>query len=410
MNLKLSKSSICSSSKIAITGSKSEANRLLILNALFDQIDIKNLSNSDDTQVLQKALSSTEAIIDVHHAGTAMRFLTAYLAIQDNKTRVLTGSSRMQERPIGVLVDALKMLGADISYQDKDGFPPLLITGKTITAQQVTLQANVSSQFISALVLIAPMLKNGLELILEGQITSRPYIQMTLSLLESIGVTTEFKDNRIKVYPVDSSEIKPKIIVVESDWSSASYYYSIVALSEVGTTIELSSYYKESLQGDSALVEIYEAFGVTTTFRDTSIQLTKISTEVKGRLEFNLNNSPDIAQTIAVTSFAMGISCDLYGLHTLKIKETDRLIALKTELTKFGADVTITDESLHIESSININSNVAIDTYQDHRMAMAFAPMALKTDVVIRESEVVSKSYPEFWNDLKSLGIQINKI
>ena len=411
MNLRLNKSELHPSSNVVITGSKSESNRMLILQALFEELEIDNLSNSDDTQVLQKALSSNDEVIDVHHAGTAMRFLTAYLSIQENKTSVLTGSSRMKERPIGVLVDALRMLGADISYREKEGFPPLLIKGKKLDKHQVTLKADVSSQYISALLLIAPVLKNGLQLALEGEITSIPYIKMTLSLLNELGVETEFTDNVISVNSFKSNinVLKNATFVVESDWSSASYFYSIVALSKIGTTIELSSYKQNSLQGDSSLVEIYKEFGVATQFKNNSIQLIKTENGL-GNKSFNLNKSPDIAQTIVVTAFAMGVSCDLYGLHTLKIKETDRLEALKTELTKFGAEVVITNDSLHLKNASSIKSTVNVDTYQDHRMAMAFAPLALKTDLVINDSEVVSKSYPEFWNDLKTLGIQINKI
>lgn len=411
MDLKLSHSIVNPSNKITITGSKSESNRVLILQTLFNELIIENISNSDDTQVLQKALSSKDEVIDVHHAGTAMRFLTAYSSIQENKTSVLTGSSRMQERPIGVLVDALRNLGADISYKENEGFPPLLIKGKALEVNKVNLKADVSSQYISALVLIAPVLKNGLQLTLNGKITSIPYINMTLSLLNELGIKTEFIDNVIKVEPLkDSVELlENKVFVVESDWSSASYYYSIVALSEIGTTIQLSSYKESSLQGDSNLVEIYKEFGVTTKFKDNSLHLTKTYSG-RGDKSFNLNNSPDIAQTIVVTAFAMGLSCDLYGLHTLKIKETDRLEALKTELTKFGAEVSVTNDSLHLKSTSNIKQGVCVDTYQDHRMAMAFAPLALRKNLTIKESEVVSKSYPEFWNDLKTLGFQINKI
>ncbi|MGB1268246.1 MAG: 3-phosphoshikimate 1-carboxyvinyltransferase [Flavobacteriaceae bacterium] len=411
MDLKLNKSEVYPFNKVIITGSKSEANRILILQALFENLEIENLSNSDDTQVLQKALSSEDEVVDVHHAGTAMRFLTAYLAVKVNKECVLTGSSRMKERPIGVLVDALRSLGADISYKENEGFPPLLIKGKTLDINYVNLKADVSSQYISALLLIAPALKNGLKLTLEGEVTSIPYIKMTLSLLNELGVKTEFVDNIIKVEPKsDAVEVlRNKVFIVESDWSSASYFYSIVALSEIGTTIELSFYKKNSLQGDSSLAAIYKEFGVTTKFSSNSIHLTKTDSGISDK-SFNLNSSPDIAQTIVVTAFAMGLSCDLYGLHTLKIKETDRLEALKNELTKLGAKISVTNKSLHLKQTKSIKSAVQIETYQDHRMAMAFAPLALKTDVIIKDSEVVSKSYPEFWNDLKLLGIQINKI
>lgn len=408
MNLKLSRSVINNTNSIIVSGSKSEANRVLILQALFEGLAIENLSNSDDTKVLQKALLENTAVVDIHHAGTAMRFLTAYFSIQEGKEIELTGSSRMKERPIGVLVDALRSLGADIIYKENEGFPPLLIKGKSLNKSKVSLKANVSSQYISALLLIAPVLENGLEITLEGEITSVPYIKMTLSLLRDLGVVSEFSGHVISVKPLQKSN-NNTTFVVESDWSSASYFYSIIALSEIGTTIKLSSYKENSLQGDKNLVDIYKEFGVVTRFENNSILLTKTQTGL-GKKSFNLNNSPDIAQTIVVTAFALGLPCDLYGLHTLKIKETDRLEALKIELTKFGADISVTNDSLHLKAASNIKSAVNVHTYQDHRMAMAFAPLALKTDLIINESEVVSKSYPEFWNDLKTLGIQINKI
>ena len=410
MILNLHKSTVTKDAPfIQITGSKSEANRLLILQALFEGLKINNLSNSDDSQVLQKALQSPSDVINIHHAGTAMRFLTAYFAIQSNREVVLTGSSRMKDRPIGVLVDALRMLGADINYEEKEGFPPLRIKGKKILKSEVSLKANVSSQYISALLLVAPVLKNGLQLTLEGEVTSVPYINMTLKLLNQMEVKTSFEGNVVKVHPVAENSVSQSeySITVESDWSSASYFYSIIALSEVGQSITLSSYKEDSLQGDSSLVNIYKEFGVTTTFEKNQIRITKKEECSSKSLKFELNNSPDIAQTIGVTCFGLGISCDLFGLHTLKIKETDRLEALKIELEKLGATVSITAESLHLKSSSNIKNNVSIDTYQDHRMAMAFAPLALKTSLKINEAEVVSKSYPSFWDDLKSIGIQI---
>jgi len=411
MILALKNSKLKTRQYIEVTGSKSESNRLLILQGLFESLEIENLSNSDDTQVLQKALQSSSDSIDIHHAGTAMRFLTAYLSIQEKGETLLTGSSRMKERPIGVLVDALRMLGADISYQEKEGFPPLLIKGKSIVKNKVSLKANVSSQYISALLLIGTVLDNGVILFLEGGVTSTPYIYMTLNLLNEIGVKTSFKENVISVSPKGASLFKDskKSIVVESDWSSASYFYSLVALSAIGTVVTLSSYKKESLQGDSALVDIYTQFGVETTFVGNSIQLKKIDANRDSKT-FYLENTPDIAQTIAVTSFGLGVACDLYGLHTLKIKETDRLEALKVELEKLGATVKITENSLHLKQATSIHDNIAIDTYQDHRMAMAFAPLVLKTSLKINDAEVVSKSFPSFWTDLKMLGIQINKI
>ena len=420
MNLLLQSSSIQHPASIKITGSKSETNRLLLLQALYPNLTLENTSNSDDSEVMLKALQNSQLptpnsqLIDVHHAGTAMRFLTAFFAIQEGKEVVLTGSSRMKERPIKILVEALNQLGADIRYEENKGFPPIKIIGKKLIQNKVSLPANVSSQYISALLLIAPKLENGLELILEGEITSIPYIKMTLALLNEIGVKTSFVGNKISIKP--QFTIHNSQFIIESDWSSASYWYSIVALSEIGFQVTLSSYKENSLQGDSALVEIYQDFGVETTFNtDNSISISKVNfknaSPVRAKLSsqksliFNLQSSPDIAQTIAVTCFGLGMGCDLTGLHTLKIKETDRLEALKMELTKLGATVSVTNDSLHLKSSSEIKANISISTYQDHRMAMAFAPLALKVPIVIEEAEVVSKSYPDFWKDLALIGI-----
>ncbi|MGV8814920.1 MAG: 3-phosphoshikimate 1-carboxyvinyltransferase [Gelidibacter sp.] len=395
--------------KIVITGSKSESNRLLLLQALYPELQIQNVSNSDDSEVMQKALKSTSNLIDINHAGTAMRFLTAFFSTQEGREITITGSARMKERPIQVLVEALNALGADISYLEAEGCPPLRINGKSLLKDQVTLKANVSSQYISALLLIAPKLNNGLELTLEGEITSVPYINMTLDLLNQIAVETSFENNKIKVSPLKSLNAYQKALTVESDWSSASYFYSIVALAPVGTEITLSSYKKDSLQGDSVLATIYTDFGVVTTFDNNSITLSKKTDCLLQTVDCQLKNAPDIAQTIAVTCFGLGVGCHLTGLHTLKIKETDRLVALKTELEKLGAQVEITNDSLKLKSSANITDHVAIGTYHDHRMAMAFAPLGLKTNLQIEDAMVVSKSYPTFWEDLKAIGFKIAK-
>lgn len=394
-------------SAIKITGSKSESNRLLLLQALYPNIKIENLSNSDDAIVMQKGIKVSKGEVDIHHAGTAMRFLTTYFSCQDGKEVVLTGSKRMTERPIGVLVDALKSLGADITYLENSGYPPLHIKGKKITANKVSLPANISSQYISSLVLTAPSLDNGLELELVGKITSVPYIKMTLALLTQIGVENSFEGNTIKVAPKKS--VSNTTLVVESDWSSASYFYSIVAMSAVGTEITLSAYKKDSLQGDSVLADIYTDFGVETTFLDAKVVLKKITDKETQEITKDLSNAPDIAQTIAVTVFGLGLGCHLTGLHTLKIKETDRLEALKTELTKLGASITVTDKTLTIKPTTKINKDIAIDTYNDHRMGMAFAPLALKTNLFINDAGVVSKSYPDFWTDLKLLKFDVKE-
>ncbi len=406
------KGELAKQSAISITGSKSETNRLLLLQALFPNITLANTSNSDDSEVMQKALQSNgfskSQEIDIHHAGTAMRFLTAFFAVNEGREVVLTGSPRMKERPIKVLVEALQQLGAQISYENEEGYPPIRIKGQKIIANKVSIAANVSSQYISALLLIAPKLENGIEITLVGEITSIPYIKMTLALLNDLNIQTGFEGNLIKVYP--KQEVETKVMTVESDWSSASYFFSIVALSAVGTEIKLSSYKQNSLQGDSSLVEIYKNLGVATVFENNSIILRKTATSNLETLDWNLNSSPDIAQTIVVTCLGLGIGCHLTGLHTLKIKETDRLEALRIELTKLGANISVTNDSLTLVASTEINSNVKIATYNDHRMAMAFAPLALKVPILIENAEVVSKSYPDFWEDLKNIGFGISEI
>ncbi len=396
------------SDEITISGSKSESNRLLILQNLFPEVAIENLSDSDDSIHMQHALSTKEEVVDIGHAGTAMRFLTSYFAIKSGREVVLTGSERMQNRPIEILVNALKDLGADISYEAKVGYPPIRIKGKHITKEKVQINGNVSSQYISSLLLIAAKLENGLEIELVGKITSIPYIKMTLSLLNQLAIETSFEGNIIKVFPKEA--IQKQTVVVESDWSSASYFYSIIASAAIGSSIKLSAYKEESLQGDSCLSEIYTHFGVATVFGKDCVTLKK---EYKTNLEtliIDLKNAPDIAQTIVVTCFSEGISCNLTGLHTLKIKETDRLEALKEELTNLGASISVTNDSLHLEQSSEINQNIAIKTYNDHRMAMAFAPLALKVPIKILNAEVVTKSFQKFWDDMQQIGIKLEEL
>ena len=396
------------SDEITISGSKSESNRLLILQNLFPEVAIENLSDSDDSIHMQHALSTKEEVVDIGHAGTAMRFLTSYFAIKSGREVVLTGSERMQNRPIEILVNALKDLGADISYEAKVGYPPIRIKGKHITKEKVQINGNVSSQYISSLLLIAAKLENGLEIELVGKITSIPYIKMTLSLLNQLAIETSFEGNIIKVFPKEA--IQKQTVVVESDWSSASYFYSIIASAAIGSSIKLSAYKEESLQGDSCLSEIYTHFGVATVFGKDCVTLKK---EHKTNLEtliIDLKNAPDIAQTIVVTCFSEGISCNLTGLHTLKIKETDRLEALKEELTNLGASISVTNDSLHLEQSSEINQNIAIKTYNDHRMAMAFAPLALKVPIKILNAEVVTKSFQKFWDDMQQIGVKLEEL
>lgn len=384
-----------------ITGSKSESNRLLILQALYPSIEIHNLSNSDDTNLMLNALNSSENEINIGHAGTTMRFLTSYFAVKPNSEIILTGSPRMQERPIKILVDALQSLGAKIEYVKNEGYPPLKITGTELTDNKVKIDGSVSSQYISSLLLIAPTLPEGLTIEFEGKITSIPYIQMTLSLLNELGVATHFEGQFITVAP--TKEIKNTEFTVESDWSSASYAYSFVALSENGK-LDISSYKQNSLQGDSVLQDVYTEFGVKTSFNEHTLLLEKIEDfTLPERVEFDLVKAPDIAQTIAVTAFGLGIECHMTGLHTLKIKETDRIIALYNELTKLGATIEYTDETLTVKAfNGEIKTDVHIATYNDHRMAMAFAPLLLKTNINIDDAGVVSKSYPSFWEDYET--------
>ena len=407
MHLFLQNSTINPRTDITITGSKSESNRLLLLKALFENLEIQNVSNSDDSQYMLKALSTESTTVDIHHAGTAMRFLTAYFATLEGSTILLTGSQRMQERPIKILVDALKDLGADIEYENQEGYPPLRITGKKLLTDEVGMKANVSSQYISALVLMATKLENGLKLHLDGKITSVPYINMTLSLLEQIGVETSFEGQTIHVKPY--LETDSKTLTVESDWSSASYFYSIVALSPLGTQVCLSTYKKDSLQGDAVLKDIYKQMGVETTFDGSKIILKKINNTLPGSIDIDLANAPDIAQTIVVTCLGLQVQCRLTGLHTLKIKETDRLEALKSEIYKFGTDLNITNDSLSLLNPKPLESAAIVETYNDHRMAMAFAPLALLTSFSIKEAEVVSKSFPDFWKNLLELGLNISE-
>ena len=394
--------------ELSLTGSKSITNRLLILRSIYPSLKIKNMSESQDTVVLENALKSSKNIKDVGHAGTAMRFLTAYYSTLKDGEVILKGSRRMHERPIYPLVNCLKLIGADISYLEKDGFPPLKIRGKKLNSQKVEISSNVSSQFISAILLIAPKLIDGLVIELKGELISKPYIEMSLHLLNNLGIKTSFKSNLINVGYLE--KIQHTNITVESDWSSASYWYSIVALCEKAE-VKLNNFYENSIQGDSILIKYYKALGVETKFIENKIVLTKIKDfSCPKNLNLNLVDSPDLAQTIAVTCFGLGISCFLYGLQTLNIKETKRLIALKNELTKLGANLDVTENSLKLFKTKEIKKNITINTYQDHRMAMSFAPLSLKIPILIDDPYVVVKSYPKFWDDLKTAGFIIEPI
>lgn len=408
----LKKSTLKADQTIAITGSKSISNRLLILRHLFNNINIENLSNSQDTELLQKALANPGDTIDINHAGTAMRFLTSFFAIQDGKVTTLTGSARMKQRPIKPLVTALRDLGADIEYLENDGFPPLKIKGKKIEKSSVTIPANISSQFITSLMLIGAKLQNGLEIKLEGKITSVPYLMMTLKILNSVGIIAKFEENSIIISPDIHTEKSSQSIshTVESDWSSASYFYSLAAIGR--KSISLKSFRPNSLQGDSALKEIYwENFGVNTISdaADNKISLfPDNSFTAPEKIELDMNHCPDIAQTLCVTAAALKIPFEITGLETLKVKETDRLQALKNELFKIGCSTEITDESIRSVKFFEPDDNILIKTYHDHRMAMSFAPFSLMKEMEIEDEQVVEKSYPEFWEDFANVTEVLN--
>ena len=403
MDIRLKKKRIKNDNNLTLNigGSKSETNRLLLLQSLYPNLQIENASPSKDSEAMYRGLHSGESTIDIGDAGTAMRFLTAYYAACQSKEVILTGSARMQERPIGILVEALRQLGAAIYYSKGEGFPPLHIQGKQLEGGSLSIKANVSSQYISALLLVAPSFTNGLSLHLDGEITSFPYLRMTLSLLNELGIVGTFEDNTFTIEHTPA--VAPQMIVVEPDWSSASYFYSMVALSPVGTSLYMNHYKERSLQGDRIVADIYQSFGVRTIFWGDKIQLIKERDLLSPIFSYNLMDCPDIAQTIAVTCFGLGIECFLSGLHTLNIKETNRLEALKNELTKLNAEVHISKEEIWVGSARKITRNISIDTYNDHRMAMAFAPLALKVPIIINDVEVVEKSFPDFWEQFESI-------
>ena len=387
--------------EIQITGSKSESNRLLILQKLFGNIEIKNISNSQDTNLLQKALNSDEKTIDIHHAGTAMRFLTSFFAVQEGVEKILTGSERMKQRPIKPLVEALKELGADIECLENEGFPPLKIKGKKLEKNFVEIPADISSQFITSLILVGGKLENGLTIRLLGEITSRPYIEMTLKLLSEIsGKSIILKDKTIQIPNIKTQKT---VFTVESDWSSASYFYSFSALDR--QKITLKNFNKNSLQGDSRITEIYSHFfGIDTIFDENQqeiILIPKNNFSLPQSIQLNMNGCPDIAQTVCVTAAALKIPFEIGGLATLKIKETDRLSALQNELKKIGCETEITDSSIKSVLYTNPKKNISIATYSDHRMAMAFAPYSLIQEIEIQNPEVVEKSFPDFWEFIK---------
>ena len=392
---------------INISGSKSESNRLLTLRAYTSFFNINNLSDSDDTNTMISSLKSDNKEINIGHAGTAMRFLTSYYSSILNSSKILTGSARMKERPILILVEALNNLGADIEYIDKKGYPPIKLNGKLISKNIVTLPANVSSQYVSSLMMLGVSINEGLKIKLSTEITSLPYIHMTKKIIERIGGNVDVKPDEIIIKQLVSDKIPDQI--VESDWSSASYFFSLVALSD-NSDLTLSSFFNKSIQGDSRIVEIYKQFGVETNFHNNKIHLKKNNIDLPDSISINLRDNPDLAQTIIVTCLGLGVDCKLEGLHTLKLKETDRLLALKREIEKFEVDtIAVSDQSITLKNNSKLKSGVSINTYDDHRMAMSFAPLSIINPIFINNPEVVSKSYLNFWNDLESIGFKISQ-
>lgn len=378
---------------IPLPASKSESNRALIIDALTNgHNEITNLAEARDTQTMIRLLKENPAVFDVLDAGTTMRFLTAYSAVTD-QNKVMTGTARMCERPIGILVDALKELGADIHYMNIEGYPPLAIHGlKNQLTNKISIRGDVSSQYISALLMIAPVLPLGIEMVLVGKVGSKTYIEMTLQLMKSFGIKYTWEDNVIKVEPQD---YQPTKFAVESDWSGASYWYSLLACADEGELF-LEGLKAESLQGDSMIVDIMDYLGVKSEFKDGGVHLTKQA--VKGLDHWDFTHCPDIAQTVAVTCAIIGQKMDFTGLESLRIKETDRIFALQEELAKFNAQFVEEDNEIFtLIPSVTMPAEVRVKTYDDHRMAMAFMPLMSKTNVIIEDPEVVNKSYPSFW-------------
>ena len=386
MNYKISHPTKVVNCEIDLPSSKSISNRLLIIQALCkENFTIENLSDSDDTKYLQRAFLSQENIIDIEHAGTAFRFLTSYLSIQNGQEFILTGSDRMKERPIKELVEVLRKIGAKIDYMEKEGFPPLRIIGTELEGGKVEINGDVSSQFISSILLIAPTLKNGIELKIKGKIVSKPYLEMTLKLMQEFGIKWTWEENTITI---KNQDYEAKNYSVESDWSAASFWFEIASLSE-GCNIKLNGLKKNSIQGDKKTIEIFNNLGVDSTFDNGTLILTKNQT-ISPFQTYDLIETPDLYQPLRSTLFSKNIRGDFLGIQTLKGKETDRILSVETELKK-------------------LNSIKIIDTYQDHRMAMSFAPLCLKFgELQINDVEVVSKSYPDFWQDLKKAGFTIS--
>lgn len=392
-------------STINLPASKSISNRALILNMLsLNSLDIENLSDCDDTNVMVDAFKSGTNLIDVKAAGTSMRFLTAFLAITPGEW-IITGTERMKERPIHILVDALVSLGARIQYLGRVGYPPLKIKGTALDGGDIYLSGDVSSQFISALLMIAPTMSKGLTIHLEGEVVSIPYIKLTLGMMAQFGVKTHWEGRTIRIHP---EEYKSVHYVVESDWSAASYWYEMAALAD-DARIELKGLFKNSMQGDSKIAELFTDLGIATEFTDTGVILNRTN-KVTKKMFHNFVNEPDLAQTFVVACCLMNVPFMFTGLQSLKIKETDRIEALKNEMKKLGYLLYDSENSI-LEwngERCQPEDDPVIRTYEDHRMAMAFAPAAIRLGTIkVAEPKVVTKSYPGYWNDLKSVGFII---
>ncbi|WP_164108431.1 MULTISPECIES: 3-phosphoshikimate 1-carboxyvinyltransferase [Sphingobacterium] len=394
---------------VQLTGSKSESNRALIIQAISaGKVTIQNLSNADDTLLLTKAIKKAHEnaangvkTIDIGPAGTAMRFLTSYLNLLQGEF-ILTGTSRMQQRPIGILVNALNSIGTEIQYAQNEGYPPLRIHGPLIQSKKsVTIKGDVSSQYVSSLLLIASALEKGLTLEIEGELTSLPYVTMTLDMLSEVGIKHLWIENSIQIQAQQALE---STLYIEPDWSAASYWYAIVALSRTGS-IRLPGLKKNSLQGDIAIADIMTHFGVKTTFEADGIFLEKTDI-VSDKTLFDFKSCPDLAQTVVVVASVLKRDISFTGLETLRIKETDRIAALQNEIAKYGARLEKDGVNYHLHSqNVADPGTIAIKTYEDHRMAMAFAPLALVfNNIIIEEPQVVEKSYPTFWEDLQNQG------
>lgn len=386
-----------------LPASKSISNRALIINALAGTgSQLHNLSDANDTQLMLKRVDSTEKTIDVEDAGTTMRFLTAYFTVT-KQNKILTGTSRMKERPIGLLIDALRSLGAEINYLEKDGYPPHeVVRFDEQKTDSISIRGDVSSQYISALMMIAPLLQKGLTLHLEGKVGSKPYIEMTASIMKHFGADAKFDGNKITIAP---QQYKPSSFTVESDWSAASYWFAFAALAEKAE-IFLPKLHTQSLQGDSAVRELMLSLGVKAEVDGDLLKLTKQSSSKE--ISWDFTHCPDLAQTIAVVCAAKGIKGNFTGLESLRIKETDRIAALQNELAKIGAElIEIDDAHWTLIPSAKLPSSASFETYKDHRMAMAFAPLCTLMEVEIQNPDVVRKSYPNYWNDLRSVGITI---